>query len=263
MPVLIRSQKLYLLRPDVDAKAALHPERFHSARMDRDGSSGEDVSEPDGTEWEPLPREALTAGVFNVRKLHRVGLTTDAGIGKSTNLKVLQHDLSTPGNGWAPIIPIGRLKSVADFPDLLQAIAREEFAKHDEGTHRAILPRHFDPNRILTNIERLRGRERLTLLFDGLDQASDDSVAVLQDIASTRVLRGGCWYYVARDCGVASRSWREPEMRSHNMGFRLAAVPARDDEVKSVSEWSEAPAGERRSRPTWASAASERFFFEK
>ncbi|MBX7222623.1 MAG: formylglycine-generating enzyme family protein [Blastocatellia bacterium] len=38
---------------------------------------------------------------------------------------------------------------------------------------------------------------------------------------SSRVIRGGGWYYRAVDCRSASRDWGTPAGRNHNLGFRL------------------------------------------
>jgi eukaryotic-like serine/threonine-protein kinase len=43
--------------------------------------------------------------------------------------------------------------------------------------------------------------------------------------ASARVLRGGSWLNLAWNCRSAFRYGREPAIRFHDRGFRLAAVP--------------------------------------
>ena len=43
---------------------------------------------------------------------------------------------------------------------------------------------------------------------------------------SGRVLRGGSWYSDGSYCRSATRYWNAPDIRSHDSGFRLAAVPA-------------------------------------
>jgi formylglycine-generating enzyme required for sulfatase activity len=43
---------------------------------------------------------------------------------------------------------------------------------------------------------------------------------------SVRVFRGGSWFYPARDCRSALRSWLAPGNRLSCLGFRLAAVPS-------------------------------------
>ena len=42
---------------------------------------------------------------------------------------------------------------------------------------------------------------------------------------SFRVLRGGSWYFSARDCRSANRRIDNPDIRSDYLGFRLALVP--------------------------------------
>ena len=46
---------------------------------------------------------------------------------------------------------------------------------------------------------------------------------------SFRVLRGGCWFYFARDCRSAYRLKRAPDIRNCVNGFRLACSPSADD----------------------------------
>jgi formylglycine-generating enzyme required for sulfatase activity len=43
--------------------------------------------------------------------------------------------------------------------------------------------------------------------------------------ASVRMLRGGCWDFVAGVCRAAYRGWRPPAHRDGSIGFRLARVP--------------------------------------
>ncbi len=42
---------------------------------------------------------------------------------------------------------------------------------------------------------------------------------------STRVLRGGCWYYNAQNCRSASRDPGSPGYRDNRGGFRLVRLP--------------------------------------
>ncbi|MBO5202937.1 MAG: SUMF1/EgtB/PvdO family nonheme iron enzyme, partial [Lentisphaeria bacterium] len=42
---------------------------------------------------------------------------------------------------------------------------------------------------------------------------------------SSRVMRGGSWYFNARLCRVAIRNDFYPDYRGCNYGFRLALVP--------------------------------------
>jgi len=42
---------------------------------------------------------------------------------------------------------------------------------------------------------------------------------------SSRVNRGGCWYYDARSCRVSSRHNDSPDFRNNNVGFRLGLSP--------------------------------------
>src|SRR5262245_56765369 len=93
----LRSQRLFLLRPGVDPKEASPPERFHAARRQREESGRDWPSAPDPESWEELPRRHLLDGSFRGRDLRRVALTTDAGLGKTYNLRWLRHELNAPG----------------------------------------------------------------------------------------------------------------------------------------------------------------------
>ena len=48
-----------------------------------------------------------------------------------------------------------------------------------------------------------------------------------QESGSSRVLRGGCWYYDARYCRSASRLWGGPTSPNYFFGFRVVVVPSR------------------------------------
>jgi len=41
---------------------------------------------------------------------------------------------------------------------------------------------------------------------------------------SLRVIRGGCWFSLGRDCRSADRNWSEPGIRANSVGFRVVVV---------------------------------------
>ena len=41
-----------------------------------------------------------------------------------------------------------------------------------------------------------------------------------------RVLRGGGWDFIARNCRSAYRDWIEPGYRNFSLGFRVALAPS-------------------------------------
>jgi formylglycine-generating enzyme required for sulfatase activity len=59
---------------------------------------------------------------------------------------------------------------------------------------------------------------------DGYDDKTFDRGESV-DRASYRVLRGGCWRFVAGLCRAAYRLWSAPAARNPDLGFRLARVP--------------------------------------
>src|SRR5439155_676898 len=112
----LRSQKLYILKPGVDFRAAVHPEQFHAGRRQPGEGRGEEPATPDASTWAELPRGDLLAGSFNGQDLDRVALTTDAGLGKTSNLAWLRHELNDPSRRQpAFVLPIGELDSPADL----------------------------------------------------------------------------------------------------------------------------------------------------
>ena len=55
---------------------------------------------------------------------------------------------------------------------------------------------------------------------DAMDTAAVDPKGPAA--GSFRMLRGGCWFYFARDCRSAYRLKRDPDLRNSIYGFRLA-----------------------------------------
>ena len=47
-----------------------------------------------------------------------------------------------------------------------------------------------------------------------------------KDIANSRVLRGGSWHIVPRDCRSANRNGNGPAIRSSDVGFRVVLRPS-------------------------------------
>ncbi|MBY0458091.1 MAG: ATP-binding protein, partial [Gemmataceae bacterium] len=164
MPPLpfLRSQRLYALRPDADPREAVHPERFHTARRGRD-ERGAGPAAPDDELWEEMPRAALDAGEWNGRSFHRVALTTDAGIGKTYNLRALAHELNAPRQPVvAFVLSISELPAVAALISMLAG--RVHNAEGNTG---------LDVRRIEKELARKRDAGRIALLCDGLDQVGD------------------------------------------------------------------------------------------
>ncbi|HPO12899.1 MAG TPA: formylglycine-generating enzyme family protein, partial [Candidatus Hydrogenedentes bacterium] len=53
---------------------------------------------------------------------------------------------------------------------------------------------------------------------------ADGSAWIYSPRASYRMIRGGYWYYYARYCRSAYRSYLTPDDRTYGIGFRLVAV---------------------------------------
>src|SRR5258708_7436960 len=163
----LRSQKLYILKPDVASRAAVHPEQFHASRRQQGEVRGDDPAKPDGDSWTELPRADLLAGSFNDQCLHRVALTTDAGLGKTYNLKWLRLALNGRARGLrAFMLTIGALAAPAD----LSAKRLAPAVRSAPGN------RHLGRDGLCAVLERLRRGGQLVLIFAGLDMAGEDSV---------------------------------------------------------------------------------------
>jgi formylglycine-generating enzyme required for sulfatase activity len=223
----LRDQKLFALKPDAAPREALHPERFHAARHE-DGRGGDGPAAPDSACWEELPRDDLLAASSGGRPLHRVALTTDAGLGKSYNLAWLSRELNDPGRGTvAFVLPVGDFHSTTDLiADRLVPAVRAA-----DGNH------HERPERIRAGLERLRDRGRLVLLFDGLDQAGDENVAALAGLLSPSGEWAACCVVVAGrpfalerhwDALFAGRPWSFVQIGEFDAGLQRAALGRTD-----------------------------------
>jgi formylglycine-generating enzyme required for sulfatase activity len=193
-----RSQKLYVLKPGVDSRAALHPEQFHAGRRQQGEGQGEEPVQPDTASWAELPRADLLAGASNGQPFHRVALTTDAGLGKTYNLAWLCHELNDRNRRLrAFILPIGKLDSPVHLIERF-LVPEVQSVPGNEAE---------DPQRLQAALERLRHRGRLVLLFDGLDMAGDDSVDALARLLEPRGEWSRCRIVVAGRPFALERHW--------------------------------------------------------
>jgi formylglycine-generating enzyme required for sulfatase activity len=196
----LRSQKLYILKPGVDCRAAVHPEQFHAGRRQPGADRDEQPTTPDAERWAELPRADLLAGSFAGQPLHRVALTTDAGLGKTYNLAWLCHELNDRARSLlAFVLPLGELDSPADL------IARR--LVHD--VRNVPGNEHEDPSRLRADLEALRQRGQLVLLFDGLDMAGDASVKALARLLEPQGEWGRCRIVVAGRPFALDRHWEQ------------------------------------------------------
>jgi formylglycine-generating enzyme required for sulfatase activity len=220
----LRSQKLFVLKPGVDSQAAVHPERFHASRQPNGEDRANDPTEPDGKFWEELPRSDLLAGSFNGQNLRRVALTTDAGLGKTYNLHWLRHEFNGGTRRLSAfLLPIGKLASPSDLiekwlvPEVRSAPGNEA----------------EDPERLKADLERLRYRGQLVLLFDGLDMARDENVEALARLLEPQGEWGGCRIVIAGrpfalerhwDRLFADRAWQFVQIAEFNSEQQRAAL---------------------------------------
>src|SRR5262249_5478927 len=148
--------------------------------------------------WDELPRLDLLSGSFNGQSLRRVALTTDAGLGKTYNLHWLRCELNDRSRRLRTfLVPIGKLTSPSDLIEKL-LVPEVRCAPGNEAE---------DPKGLKADLERLRRRGQLVLLFDGLDMASDHSVEALARLLEPEGEWGECRILVAGRPFALERHW--------------------------------------------------------
>ena len=176
IPPFIDSQGFRLLMDTEQPQRFLRAEYFRSARLGSDGMSG--GRGQDLGHWIPIGREELASNQVTDPNgspcdLSRLVVTTDAGVGKTTNLRWLHYALNRPGSDTvAFLLDFGRLPVSADrvLDDALVPLFRKVPHQNEEDQ----LPEH----RASQILAQLRQSGRLVLLLDALDQAPADGPAV-------------------------------------------------------------------------------------
>ncbi|VTS00420.1 serine threonine kinase : Serine/threonine kinase OS=Microcystis aeruginosa PCC 9807 GN=MICAF_7120001 PE=4 SV=1: Pkinase: DUF4062: NACHT: FGE-sulfatase [Gemmata massiliana] len=191
----LTSQQLFTLKPGVDAKEALHPERFRAARLAGDDRSGEPPT-PDAQYWEELDREALIASLTGDAKGRRIAFTTDAGLGKTRNLAWLEHECQSRGSGW-----VFSLLASEALP-LHQLVSRRL-------TERVLAANntHLDETRAAAILEGARTDGAITLIVDGLDQTK--TVGWLKDLLDPTAGWDRCHVVVAGRPFALESHWED------------------------------------------------------
>ncbi len=165
----IASQRIRLLVADCDPRECLKPEYFRGARPDRGKESGE--LNGDDRYWKVVDRHQVAANIVPGTELHRMVFTTDAGIGKTTNLEWLLYALSQPDSDrLAFLIKVSALPE----PDQFLSQTLVNCLRLAEGNDPAALPL----DKAIRILDRLRRQGRLVLLFDALDQTRGDGRAL-------------------------------------------------------------------------------------
>jgi hypothetical protein len=218
----IADQGLRLLMAD-DPRPHLLPEAFRGSRTgprELPGSGG-----PEEDPWQPVDRDAVAldrlhdAGPGPI-PLHRLVVTSDAGIGKSTLLDwMLYRNHRADSNCMAFGLVLGGPVSAGGQASRRASLATDRPADGDQLLERVLVPRvcrslpawnAADQQRVHRVLQRLRDQGRLVLLFDGLDQASGDGAAVrlLQDLLADRRWQK-CRIVVSGRPHALQRYWNE------------------------------------------------------
>ena len=189
-PPFIADQGMRLLMADNPWKYLI-PEAFRGRRMERGGLQ-EDTGGEEGP-WQPVDRSAVALDRVSAEdsmriSLHRLVVTTDAGIGKTTNLGWMYQRINQlDSQAVAFAIALGGAVPVAGEGAWLISLGTNIPANGDELISQVFAPRLCRTiSRPIANPEgramelliRLRDQGRLVLLFDALDQAGGDGAAV-------------------------------------------------------------------------------------
>jgi hypothetical protein len=188
----IETQGVQLLTAAGDPRPHLRAEYFRSRRAGAPATLLQDpataAQEPDA--WEPIERDDLLRGETtladgSVVSLHRLVITTDAGVGKTTNMRWLNTHLTrTAAGSIAFLIQPGWL-SRRDGPsdwlhllrDQLIQPARQQLSSKKLARRESLA---------LDLLVRLRDEGQLTILYDALDQSDAKHVHLLEDLLEPR-----------------------------------------------------------------------------
>ncbi len=204
-------QGLDLLIDRQTPQRRLRPESFRSLRLqDQDQSRGPTGAgdQDDEKYWKPLTRQQLLMGnalVENERfPMHRVVVTTDAGIGKTTNMKWLAYSLNLAVKDQLAMFLLA--SELTARPDkLIEEVLIEKYfavcgTLHE---HRRNAMR-FHCQQLLE--QRLR-RGQLILVIDGLDQVgAGDSILRLQELLADPSWRR-CRLFLSGRPHALHRNW--------------------------------------------------------
>ena len=173
-PPFIASQTMRLLHPSVEQpRRFLQPEYFRSQRP---GAAAPDAPPTVGAmqeaAWQMVDRQAVVDGWATLHggtvcPLHRLVITTDAGIGKTKNMQWLNWQLNQPARPTVAFLiePQWLDSPRGDWLDLLVTV----LAKSQD-------PNVRQSHDLRRQVERWRQQGRLVVLFDALDQASEPTV---------------------------------------------------------------------------------------
>jgi serine/threonine protein kinase/formylglycine-generating enzyme required for sulfatase activity len=248
-PPFVHTHGMRLLLETDDPRKCLQPEFFRS-RPSAAPLLPSRAWEP----WIPIDRNELARNRVCLSDgttcdLNRLVITTDAGVGKTTNMNWLHYVLNRPRSQTEPgklalLINLGQVSASAESfgRDVLLPLLR-----HAEGNSPEELSTQ-DGERVL---DLLRKQGRLVLLFDALDQTRGDGSAVqtLRDLLHdpqwdrVRIILSSRPHALQRHWGELFESPRIPwrfvqldEFDEHQQRDYLGKDASGEDRIKAVPE---------------------------
>ena len=225
-PPFIQTRGLRLLLETERPERFLRPEYFRAGR-----GAGPALAQRDVGTWFAVDRHDVARNCVTDEKgaacdLSRLVVTTDAGVGKTTEMHWLEAELNQPGGQTAAFfLTFGQLPSRAEqliddvlVPRLLYAGTATN--KQDEGGKNV--------RRVL---ESLRDQGRLVLVLDALDQAPSDGPAVEvlgQLLADPRWRR--CRIVLSARPHALQRHWTNVFATQREFGWRFVQLDEFDEQ---------------------------------
>ena len=182
----IETQGVQLLTAAGDPRPHLRAEYFRSRRAGAPATLLRDpaTAAQEADAWEPIEREDLLRGETTlanrtVVSLQRLVITTDAGVGKTTNMRWLKTHLTrTAADSIAFLIQPGWLSRREGPSDWLHLLRDQLIQPGRQQLSGKKLARR--ETLALDLLVRLRDEGRLTILYDALDQSDAKHVHLLE-----------------------------------------------------------------------------------
>ncbi len=223
-PPFLESQRIELLTETENPRAYLQPAYFRSRRRAAGGPGPHADSRADP--WADISRDQfLGREPLPGCDLRRAVVTTDAGLGKTSNLEWAHWQINGARDGrLALFVPVNEL------PDSLDRFLPETLVRRFRCLFRdnAVVPGNTAEKLPAEEAElilrRLRDQGRLVLLFDALDQtgAASAPIATLAQIASSDAWRG-CQIVLSGRPHALVQHW-DTLLANRGIGWRFLQV---------------------------------------
>jgi formylglycine-generating enzyme required for sulfatase activity len=172
--VFCTTQVLSMLTERSDVRQHLSGEQFwrdrQPNRLDTDNS-------PDSP-WEATPRETLANGLAAGGEGKRLAVVCAGGLGKSANLRWLAGRFAAEGSRQVPFFfSLDESGLPVDAKTLLEHTLPARVREAKEGP--------LDERRLRETLDRLRTAGRITLLLDGIDQATAVGLGLVRSLLAS------------------------------------------------------------------------------